>query len=99
MLRARFRVKILKDLGVSDIVCCKYARPVSRVVERTFSQYKSLFRDNWRTFTVRNLRMTLVVYRSSPSLSVLGTAHFWSVQCVTMGTLKIILTFGAYFLI
>lgn len=46
MLRARFRVKILKDLGVSDIVCCKYARPVSRVVERTFSQYKSLFRDN-----------------------------------------------------
>jgi hypothetical protein len=48
----------VKDLNVIDIVCYKYARLVSRDVERTFSQHESLFRGNRHRFTMHNLKMT-----------------------------------------
>jgi hypothetical protein len=35
-----------KDLSDRDIVCYQYARPVSRDMERTYCQYKSLFRES-----------------------------------------------------
>jgi hypothetical protein len=60
----------LKDLSVSDIVCNKYARLLSCDVERTFSQYKSLFRDNRQRFTTHSLKMTFVVQCNNASLSV-----------------------------
>jgi hypothetical protein len=60
----------LKDLNVNDIVCWKYAGPVSRDMERTFYQYKSLFRDNRHRSAMHNLEMTLVVHCNSASLSV-----------------------------
>jgi hypothetical protein len=46
----------LKDLSVNDIECYKYVRLVSCDVERTFSQYKSFFRDNRHRLTMHNLR-------------------------------------------
>jgi hypothetical protein len=60
----------LKDLSVSDIECYKYARFVSCDVERTFSQYKSFFRDNRHRFMMHNLKMTFVTHSNSASLSV-----------------------------
>jgi hypothetical protein len=45
--------KGLKDLSVCDIECYKYARLVSCDVERTFSQYKSFFRDNRHIYDVQ----------------------------------------------
>jgi hypothetical protein len=52
----------LKDVSVSDIERYKYARLVSCDVERTFSQYKSFFRDNRHRFTMHNLKMTCVTH-------------------------------------
>jgi hypothetical protein len=60
----------LKDLSVSDIEHYKYARLVSCDVERTFSQYKSFFRDNRHRFMIHNLKMTFVTQSNSASLSV-----------------------------
>jgi hypothetical protein len=60
----------LKDLSVSDIERYKYARHVSCDVERTFSQYKTFFRDNRHRFTINNLKMTFVTQCNSASLSV-----------------------------
>jgi hypothetical protein len=59
-----------KDLSVSDMECYKYARLVSCDVERTFSQYKSFFRDNRHRFTMHNLKMTFVTHCNSASLFV-----------------------------
>ncbi|KAJ4437466.1 hypothetical protein ANN_17610 [Periplaneta americana] len=47
---------------VCDIPLFKYARLTSCDVERSFSQYKSLFRDNRHAFVMDNLEMTLVVH-------------------------------------
>jgi hypothetical protein len=58
-----------KDFSVSDILCYKIARLVCDV-ERTFSQYKSLFLDDQHLFTIQNLKMTSKVHSSNPSLSV-----------------------------
>jgi hypothetical protein len=62
--------KDLKDLSVCDIECYKYARLVSCDVERTFSRYKSFFRDNRHRYTIYNLKMTFVTHCNSASLSV-----------------------------
>lgn len=43
------------NFSVSEISCFKYARIVSCDVERSFSQYKMLFRDNRHKFTMENL--------------------------------------------
>jgi hypothetical protein len=60
----------LKDLIVSDMECYMYASLVSCDVERTFSQYKSFFRDNRHRFTMHNLKMTFVTHCNSVSLFV-----------------------------
>ncbi|KAJ4432237.1 hypothetical protein ANN_20853 [Periplaneta americana] len=50
---------------VCDIPLFKYARLTSCDVERSFSQYKSLFRDNRHAFVMENLEMTFVVHCNS----------------------------------
>ncbi|KAJ4438905.1 hypothetical protein ANN_14859 [Periplaneta americana] len=50
---------------VCDILLFKYARLTSCDVERSFSQYKSLFRDNRHAFVMENLEMTFVVHCNS----------------------------------
>ncbi|KAJ4434723.1 hypothetical protein ANN_23291 [Periplaneta americana] len=64
---------ILEDVPVDEIdgVCVcdiplfKYARLTSCDVERSFSQYKSSFRDNRHAFVMENLEMTFVVHCNS----------------------------------
>ncbi|KAJ4439256.1 hypothetical protein ANN_07376 [Periplaneta americana] len=69
-----FKIKCRKqktDVGEIDGVCVcdiplfKYARLTSCDVERSFSQYKSLFRDNRHAFVMENLEMTFVVHCNS----------------------------------
>nr|KAJ4449996.1 hypothetical protein ANN_01403 [Periplaneta americana] len=56
---------------VCDIPLFKYARLTSCDVEGSFSQYKSLFRDNRHTFVMENLEMTFVVRcNSRPTTSI-----------------------------
>ncbi|KAJ4425772.1 hypothetical protein ANN_27395 [Periplaneta americana] len=65
--------QVLEDVPVGEIdgVCVcdiplfKYARLTSCDVERSFSQYKSLFRDNRHAFVMENLEMTFVVHCNS----------------------------------
>ncbi|KAJ4448512.1 hypothetical protein ANN_10528 [Periplaneta americana] len=55
---------------VCDIPLFKYARLTSCDVERSSSQYKSLFRDNRHAFVMENLEMTFVVHcNSQPTTS------------------------------
>jgi hypothetical protein len=51
-----FDAKDLKALSVSNTICFKHTRLVSCDVERTFSQYKPLFRDNRHGFAVHSLK-------------------------------------------
>ncbi|KAJ4451560.1 hypothetical protein ANN_03029 [Periplaneta americana] len=46
---------------VCDIPLFKYARLTSCDVERSFSQYKSLFRDNRQAFVMENLLFTAIL--------------------------------------
>ncbi|KAJ4446893.1 hypothetical protein ANN_13594 [Periplaneta americana] len=50
---------------VCDIPLFKYACLTSCDVERSFSQYKSLFRDNRHAFVMENLEMNFVVHCNS----------------------------------
>ncbi|KAJ4452283.1 hypothetical protein ANN_03801 [Periplaneta americana] len=50
---------------VCDIPLFKYARLTSCDAERSFSQYKSLFRDNRHAFVMENLEMAFVVHCNS----------------------------------
>ncbi|KAJ4426495.1 hypothetical protein ANN_27309 [Periplaneta americana] len=61
---------------VCDILLFKYARLTSCDMERSFSQYKSLFRDNRHAFVMENLEMTFVVHcNSRPTTS---TQVWWN---------------------
>lgn len=44
-----------------EILCFKYAPLTSAEVERSFSRYNSIFRENRQNFTMENLRMFVVV--------------------------------------
>ncbi|KAJ4451473.1 hypothetical protein ANN_02936 [Periplaneta americana] len=55
----------IDSVYVCDIPLFKYARLTSCVVERSFSQYKSLFRDNRHAFMMENLEMTFAVHCNS----------------------------------
>lgn len=50
------------DLNPSDIVYFKYAPIVTVEVERSFSMYKSLLRDNRQSFSFENLQQLFVVH-------------------------------------
>ncbi|KAJ4428856.1 hypothetical protein ANN_25849 [Periplaneta americana] len=77
----RNSLKIVDDNAVSDLKKedrfwkvrpmlareVKYAPLTSCDVERSFSQYKSLFRDNGHAFMMENLEMTFVVHCNSRS--------------------------------
>ncbi|PSN41021.1 hypothetical protein C0J52_19858, partial [Blattella germanica] len=55
-------VKINLDLSPADIVKLNYVPVTSCDVERSFSQYKSILRDNRRIFTFQHLKEMLVTY-------------------------------------
>ncbi|KAJ4445390.1 hypothetical protein ANN_07195 [Periplaneta americana] len=55
----------IDSVCVFDIPLFKYARLTSCDVERSFSQYKSLFRDNRHAFVIENLEMNFVVHCNS----------------------------------
>ena len=55
----------IDGICVCDIPLFKYARLTSCDVERSFSQYKSLFRDNGHAFVMENLEMTFAVHCNS----------------------------------
>ncbi|KAJ4429613.1 hypothetical protein ANN_21799 [Periplaneta americana] len=55
----------IDGVRVCDISLFKYARLTSCDVERSFSQYKSLLRDNRHAFVMENLEMTFVVHCNS----------------------------------
>ncbi|KAJ4450654.1 hypothetical protein ANN_02083 [Periplaneta americana] len=55
----------IDSVCVCDIPLFKYARLTSCDVETSFSQYKSLFRDNRHAFVMENLEMTFVVHCNS----------------------------------
>ncbi|KAJ4432877.1 hypothetical protein ANN_21516 [Periplaneta americana] len=73
---------------VCDITLFKYARLTSYGVERSFSQYKSLFRDSRHAFVMENLEMTFVVHcNSRPTTSTQvwwgGISSFKCAKCVS----------------
>jgi hypothetical protein len=45
-----------------EVACFKYAPVTTCDVERSFSMYKSLLRDNRQSFAFDNLRMHLVIH-------------------------------------
>ncbi|KAJ4432556.1 hypothetical protein ANN_21179 [Periplaneta americana] len=55
-------VKINLDLSPADIVKLNYVPVTSCDVERSFSQYKSILRDNRRRFTFQHLKEMFVTY-------------------------------------
>ena len=55
-------VKLESDISPADTVNFKYAPITSCAVERSFSQYKSLLRDNRRSFKLENLKQYFVAY-------------------------------------
>ncbi|KAJ4446967.1 hypothetical protein ANN_13669, partial [Periplaneta americana] len=55
-------VKINLDLSPADIVKMNYVPVTSCDVERSFSQYKSILRDNRRRFTFQHLKEMFVTY-------------------------------------
>ncbi|KAJ4451100.1 hypothetical protein ANN_02539 [Periplaneta americana] len=57
-----YRVDEIDGVCVCDIPLLKYARLTSCDVERSFSQYKSLFGDNRHAFVMENLEMIFVVH-------------------------------------
>lgn len=62
ILRGTSNVQLESDATPADIVNFKYAPITSCDVERSFSQYKSLLRDNRRSFTFENLKQHFVAY-------------------------------------
>ncbi|KAJ4450925.1 hypothetical protein ANN_02360 [Periplaneta americana] len=59
-------VKINLDLSPADIVKLNYVPVTSCDVERSFSQYKSILRDNRRRFTFQHLKEMFVTYCYGP---------------------------------
>lgn len=57
------------NLRVGDIPILKYARVTSCDVERSFSQYRALFRDNRQRFQMDHLEHTFVVHCNSKQFS------------------------------
>ena len=55
-------VKINLDLYPADIVKLKHAPITSSDVERSFSQYKCVFRDNRSRFTFQHLKEMFVTH-------------------------------------
>jgi hypothetical protein len=51
----------LADVYAEDILCLKHAPLVSCEVERSFSKYKAIFRDNRNSFTFENLKMHIII--------------------------------------
>jgi hypothetical protein len=51
-----FKTEDLEAMSFSNVMCFKHAALVSCDVERTFSQYKPLFRDNRHGSTVHSLK-------------------------------------------
>ena len=50
----------IEELTPEDISCFKYAPIVSCDVERSFSKYKSMLRDNRRNFEFENIKSHFV---------------------------------------
>ncbi|KAJ4433092.1 hypothetical protein ANN_15349 [Periplaneta americana] len=82
----------IDGVSVCDISLFKYARLTSCDVERSFSQYKSLFRDNRHAFVMENLEMTIVVHcNSRPTTST----HVWLTRMLVFNGRLITLLRGA----
>lgn len=58
----------IENLCVSDIPLLKYARLSSCDVERSFSRYRALFRDNRHRFVMENLEKVFIVNCNSEIL-------------------------------
>lgn len=50
----------IEELTPEDISCFKYAPIVSCDIERSFSKYKSMLRDNRRNFEFENIKRHFV---------------------------------------
>jgi hypothetical protein len=50
-----------EDLTGNDLTFYKYAPVTSTDIERSFSRYKTILVENWRSFDVENIKKTLVV--------------------------------------
>lgn len=61
--------EIEEELSIEDVSNFKFAPITSCEVERSFSRYKSLFRDNRKHFTVENLRMTFITHCNAEILN------------------------------
>jgi hypothetical protein len=51
---------LVVDLACADFAVLKYTPVVSCDVERSFSPYKAIFRENRQSFEFSNLRMHVV---------------------------------------
>jgi len=50
-----------EDLTGNDLTFYKYTPVTSTDVERSFSRYKTILADNWRSFDVENIKKILFV--------------------------------------
>ncbi|KAJ4447618.1 hypothetical protein ANN_09625 [Periplaneta americana] len=57
-----------------DLICFKYAPMTSIDVERSFSMFRNVLSENRRSFTPKNLEMTILMYGTAmPTESMLTT--------------------------
>ncbi|KAJ4446325.1 hypothetical protein ANN_13020 [Periplaneta americana] len=71
-------VKINLDLSPADIVKLNYVPVTSCDVERSFSQYKSILRDNRRRFTFQHLKEMFVTYCYDQQIGYLLRRHLYT---------------------
>lgn len=65
VLQGQVDIGEIENLHVSDIPLMKYARLSSCDVERSFSRYRALFRDNRHRFVMENLEKVFIVHCNS----------------------------------